>query len=118
MSANARSRARAGFAALIGIVAVGVVAPPVRAQQSLADVARKEEERRKTIAAPAKVYTNKDLNAAPAGSAPTLSAPAATRPADDAPKAAEGGAPKLAETDEKAPAKDQKYWAARLKSLQ
>ena len=33
---------------------------PVRAQ-ALADVARKEEERRKTVAQPGKTYTNKDL---------------------------------------------------------
>ena len=36
--------------------------------QTLADVARKEEERRKTIREPAKVYTNKDLTAPPPGS--------------------------------------------------
>jgi len=38
--------------------------------QSLADVARKEEERRKATPEAAKVYTNKDLNAAPAPSTP------------------------------------------------
>jgi hypothetical protein len=121
MSANATSRARAAIAALLGVVAAGLIAPPARAQ-SLADVARKEEERRKTVAAPAKVYTNKDLNAVPAGSPPAVSAPATSKPADEAPKTANGDAkgttPKAAEGDDKGPAKDQKYWAGRLKNLQ
>jgi hypothetical protein len=124
MSATATSRARAGIAVLAGVIAVGLIAPPAWAQAavSLADVARKEEERRKTVAAPAKVYTNKDLNAVPAGSPPTPSASASTKPADDAPKTAEGDAKgkdsKAAEADAKAPARDQQYWAARLKNLQ
>ena len=123
MSATATSRARAGIAALLGVVAVGLIAPPAWAQAvSLADVARKEEERRKTVVAPAKVYTNKDLNAVPAGSPPTPSASAATKPADGAPKTAEGDAkataPKAGEADDKAPGRDQKYWAGRLKNLQ
>ena len=121
MSAKATWLARACIATFLGITAVGLIAPPARGQ-SLADVARKEEERRKTIAAPAKVYTNKDLNAVPAGSPPTASAPASTKPADDAPKTAEGDAkgtaPKPAEADDKAPARNQKYWADRLKTLQ
>jgi hypothetical protein len=118
MSANATSRA--GIAALLGVIAAGLIAPPARAQ-SLAEVARKEEERRKTVTVPAKVYTNKDLNAVPAGS-PTVSSPAPAKPADEAPKTADGdaksSAPKTAEADDKAPAKDQKYWATRLKNLQ
>jgi hypothetical protein len=85
--------------------------------QSLADVARKEEERRKTLTAPAKVYTNKDLNAVPAGSSPP--APAA-KPPDDSAKAADGDAkadPAKLPAD-KGTAKDQGYWAGRLKALQ
>jgi hypothetical protein len=120
MSANAASRARAGIAALLAVIAVGLFAPPALAQ-SLADIARKEEERRKTVAAPAKVYTNKDLNAVPAGS-PTVSSPAPAKGADEAPKTADGdaksSAPRTAEADDKPPAKDQKYWATRLKNLQ
>jgi len=124
MSATATSRARASIAALLGVIAVGLIAPPAWAQaaQSLADVARKEEERRKSVTAPAKVYTNKDLNAVPAGSPQPSSAPAATKPGDAAPKTGEsdtkGTAPKPADADDKGPAKDQKYWAGRLKGLQ
>jgi hypothetical protein len=82
--------------------------------QSLADVARKEEERRKTIPQPAKVYTNKDLSAAPPASTPPPPAAAAT-PAD-AKSATEKDAGATAK--DQAPAKDRAYWAGRLKALQ
>jgi len=120
MSAKATSRAHAAVAALLGIVMAGLTAPPARAQ-SLADIARKEEERRKTVAAPAKVYTNKDLHAVPSDSS-NASAPAPAKPADEVPKAADAdgksSAPKTANADDKASANDQKYWAGRLKALQ
>ena len=51
----------------------------VGAGQSLADVARKEEERRKTLAGGAKVYTNHDLAPVPGGG-PSLPLPI---PGDD-----------------------------------
>ncbi len=84
-------------------------ASAVRAQ-SLADVAKKEEERRKTLSAPTKVYTNKDLNAVPAPP------PAPSKPAD----AANGdkAAKDALVADDKEPKKDQAYWAGRLKKLQ
>src|SRR5262245_27035347 len=59
-----------------------VRAPHLRAQ-SLADVAREEEARRKTIKSPSKVYTNKDLVPVPPRSAPPLSAPGAAPPTSD-----------------------------------
>jgi hypothetical protein len=88
--------------------------------QSLADVARKEEERRKTIPRPAKVYTNKDLSAAPPASTPPP--PAAAAPADA--KGAKETDKSATEKDagaaakDQAPAKDRAYWAGRLKALQ
>jgi hypothetical protein len=84
--------------------------------QSLADVAKKEEERRKTLPEVAKVYTNKDLTAVPAGSTPS---PPASKPGDaskDAGKAAKDAKDK--DDKDKEPAKDQAYWAGRLKTLQ
>jgi hypothetical protein len=96
------------------IVAVLVAAMPVFAQ-SLGDLAKKEEERRKKIHDPAKVYTNKDLGSAPAPSTPPAAPDAAAAtpaaPADAAAKDKEA-APK-----EKDPARDQAYWAAKGKSL-
>ena len=79
--------------------------------QTLADVAKKEEDRRKTAAAPAKVYTNKDLGpSAPAAPATPAAAPAA-KAGDD--KAAAGK-----EGTEKEEPKDQAYWSSRMKALQ
>lgn len=100
---------------LIGVSLALGLASPLWAQ-SLGDLAKKEEERRKAITTPAKVYTNKDLNAVPESTTPP---PAASTPADTPAagtkdtkdtKDASGG------TD--APVKDQKYWSDRLKALQ
>jgi predicted RNase H-like nuclease (RuvC/YqgF family) len=77
--------------------------------QTLADVAKKEEERRKKAPAPAKVYTNKDLSPTPTA-AP---APAATAPAA---KAADDKAGK--DTTAKEQPKDQEYWSSHMKALQ
>lgn len=93
--------------------------------QSLADVARKEEERRKANPESTKVYTNKDLNAAPAPSTPAP-APASSTPAGgtkDSKETKDAKDPKA--SDDKAkdatvkePVKDRAYWAGRLKALQ
>jgi hypothetical protein len=64
----------------IFLVVVTVVLPlkTVVFAQSLADVARQEEERRKAIKKPSKVYTTEDLRRDSSGSTPTtVSAPAA-----------------------------------------
>ena len=94
--------------------------------QSLADVARKEEERRKQTPPAEKVYTNKDLGAVPPSSMPP--------PADDAKdadkgkdkdkdSAAAGGEKPADKTDRAADkskadgaAKDQKYWHDRMQA--
>jgi hypothetical protein len=93
------------------------VAPGVRLAraQSLADVAKKEEARRKTVPEAVKVYTNKDLSAQPPGSPPP---PAAAKPAktEDAPKDGETKDPKDAK--DKEPAKDKSYWSGRMSKLQ
>jgi len=99
-------------AAVLLLVGVGLVAAPARAQ-SLADVAKKEEERRKTVAAPAKVYTNNDLKAVPASATPAVT------PAGDAASAAGDAKAKDAKgKDGDEPVKDQKYWSGKLKTLQ
>jgi|SRR5581483_9586695 len=107
---------------IVAIVAGLAYATPLAAQ-SLADVAKKEEERRKEIKAPSKVLTNKDLGDAPAPTSSTPSAssapsdtpaPDASRTPKDADKPSGGGA---ADKDG-ATVKDQKYWSAKMKSLQ
>lgn len=114
-----------GFVALVPIATLLCTALPLAAQ-TLGDVAKKEEERRKAVEKPSKVYTNKDLGSTPTSAAPTPAAagPAdATKPADNANKADKKDEAKDAEKDkkekqDKEPAKDQKYWADRKKALQ
>jgi hypothetical protein len=110
---------------------VAGLAVPDAAGQSLADVARKEEARRKTGQGTVKVYTNDDLRPVPAttappgpataGSAPAAAVPspaapspaAAVTPAADAvPAASSGAAPAGAPT-----VKDQAYWSGRMRQL-
>jgi hypothetical protein len=109
-------RAKIFAAALVGVAALRAGQPLMAQTLSLADVARQEEERRKTIKKPAKVITNSDLRNAPtvipaaAGAAPALP------PADSTPvvSASSGGAGSGG--GEKP--KDQAYWSGRVKTLQ
>jgi len=116
---------------LLALALAGSVRP-VRAQ-SLADVARKEEERRKTVKDAGKTLSNKDLPNTPASStdanpAPVVpEAPAADAASSDGQsKAADGadtaGTAGTAGTDDKdkngESPKDQKYWGNRMKNLQ
>jgi hypothetical protein len=97
------------------LLSVGIAAP--LAAQTLADVARQEQERRKAIKKPAKVLTNQDLRAA-TGTAPP--ATTETTPATGTtPPAADGQKPAAdAEKKPEEPAKDQAYWSGRWKDLQ
>jgi|KBSSwiS6_1023812.scaffolds.fasta_scaffold34652_1 hypothetical protein len=118
------------FVTVIGLAAG--FAPSVHGQ-SLADVARKEQERRQAGKSGTKVYTNGDLktpsepesNPAAAASGAADSATADKKPAE-----ARTDAKTDAKGDEKAPAKDAKaadkgdkgdkdqaYWSARMKQL-
>ena len=101
----------------------------VSGAQGLAEVARAEEARRKTVRAPSRTYTNDDLKGdnngatvaspAPSTAAPATSTPAATpaqagKPAPPAakPDAAKDGA------NEEEPKKDEKYWRDRITAAQ
>jgi hypothetical protein len=100
-------------------VAMLLACAAVSGAQGLADVARAEEARRKTVRAPSKTYTNDDLKGdnngatvaspSPSGAAPASPAPAATAakpdPAKDAAK-------------EQEPKKDEKYWRDRMTAAQ
>ena len=99
--------------ALLTIVAVGLGSVPV-AGQTLADVAKKEEERRKTVKPSDKTYTNKDLGTLPPG---TPSPPPA-KPAPSTDAAAKETEKPAEQEKEKEPVKDQAYWAGRMKELQ
>jgi len=98
---------------------------PVRAQ-SLAEVARKEEERRKAIAAPSKVITNADLRPAPRPASsvePKADDKAGDKGGDkdaaskDALAKDAAAAKEPAKDTPKAPVKDQAYWTDRVKNV-
>jgi hypothetical protein len=106
--------------ALFGAVRV------VRAQ-SLADVAKKEEERRKTVKDPGKTFTNKDLPDRPAPSTsasddagkatpPAAAAQPANGPGADQDKTTDAGKSDNDKDGDKT--KDQKYWGDRMTALQ
>jgi hypothetical protein len=94
--------------------------------QSLGEVAREEEARRKDIKQPAKIYTNKDLvsvpppASAPEGSKPPSAAVPATgdrdgdKSGDADPRSGDGKGP--GGKGQGAP-KDQAYWSGRMKAL-
>lgn len=82
--------------------------------QSLADVAKAEEARRKTVKSGAKVYTNEDLGRTPATSAaptPSAASNSATTKAADA-------AAKPEQEKPVDPAKTEKYWKDRAAAIQ
>lgn len=104
---------------IVVLLSPGVLAP--LAAQSLAVVARQEQERRKAIKKPAKVLTNKDLGGA-SGTAPPVTPAAAAPDASGTTPAAAGkdGQKPAADAEKKPeePAKDQAYWSGRWKDLQ
>ena len=112
----------------IGLICASMIlaSASALAAQSLADVARKEEARRKTVAEPAKVYTNKDLKPVPAPPSAAAATPevktdekaASEKPEkEDSAKPADKAA-SAAKESTKEPVKDQAYWSGRLKAAQ
>ena len=81
------------------------------ASQNLADVARAEEARRKTVKGSGKVYTNDTLRGVDGGEAPTPpQRPAGSPTGTDAKPAPTPGAPAAAPDR----SKDEKYWRDRI----
>jgi hypothetical protein len=106
---------------LCSLTLIGLLAwPPAAGAQSLADIARAEEARRKTVRAPAKVYTNEDLKRdGGAASAPAPATTATATPAEGAPATTvtatpAEGAPATPEATPGAPKKDEKFWRDRV----
>lgn len=90
------------------VLALALALPPAAAAQSLGDVARKEEARRKQVSGQGKVYTNDALKdgamappPVPSQATPSLSG-AQDKPGEKAPEQADD------------PRKDEKYWRARV----
>jgi hypothetical protein len=86
--------------------------------QSLGDLARKEEERRKAVKTPGKLYTNESLRPEP-GSVPAAAAPspsgAAVPPSPSGPPPAAAGGPTKPDTPA-ADTKDEAYWRQRIQA--
>jgi hypothetical protein len=128
----------ATFPLLLLLTAGLVLIPSLVHAQSLADVAKKEQERRKQQGEKGKVYTNKDLASVPPSSVPPAPEPApsssggdaASQPPRSDDKGASGSKTDGSKTDggkadnadkssaEKDKAKDPAYWAERKKGLQ
>jgi len=100
----------------LACIAVLAVATPL-ASQSLADVARAEEARRKAVRGKAKIYTNESLRGADGAEPPTpppVPAPTPTAPSDAPAKPAATPGAKPSASAAADPAKDEKYWRSRL----
>lgn len=122
---------------LLLLAVVGIAVQSVAVAQSLADVARKEQARRKTVKKTAPVYTNKDVRPSsgpadappPAGAATAAAAEGAAPAAAGEPPAAgqdttagaegseaEGGKPdEASRTDEEQRADDEARWRERMR---
>ncbi|MGE0039887.1 MAG: hypothetical protein AB7H88_02620 [Vicinamibacterales bacterium] len=97
------------------VLALLVAVPAVAAGQSLADVARAEAARRKSVDEPVKVYTNESLK--PDFTRPTPAAPSTGSPPPAAalpPDAPATDAPAPPAAPSAAPERDQAYWSARI----
>ena len=93
------------------VLVMALAIPSMAAAQSLGDVAKQEEARRKKVAAPGKVYTNDVLkggDVAPSPPQTESSASGSTTPESQA------GEKAPEQTDDKR--KDEKYWRGRMES--
>lgn len=98
---------------LVAVVLGLVLVPSLRAQ-SLGDVARQEQERRKTVA-PGRVYTNDNLKPSPTStSAPEAAAPSPSQAQAPSQPAASDAAKDAVRTD--SPKRDEAYWRERLQA--
>ena len=94
----------------LALVVIALWAMPAEAQ-SLADIARKEQARRKQVQKAARVITNKDLRAVPPSAAPPppAAAPAEAPQAQPAPEAPEAPVDEDAQRE-----KDEEAWRSRM----
>jgi hypothetical protein len=82
---------------------------------SIADVAKAEEARRKSVRKPAKVYTNGDLRT---DVSPGVPAPAPAAPGSTTPTTGDNKTPGAPATPAAPKGAGQEYWAARMKAAQ
>jgi hypothetical protein len=99
----------AAFAVALSVV--GVVEPG--SGQSLGELARQEESRRKAVKRPGKVYTNQSLRPAPGEAVPTPPKPPAPAPEQPAAEPVQPPKPPLAEPVPD-PRRTPEYWRQRM----
>ncbi len=95
---------------ILGVLGLAA-APAIVASQSLADIARREEARRKAITEPSKVYTNESLrpDSAKGTPPPSNATPATPEPSTQVPEVVLPGG-----KVDPATVKDQAYWSGRM----
>ena len=100
----------------ISVAALVLTSVSQAAPQSLADVARAEQARRKATTGPTKTYTNDDLaKADDFPPSPPATGPAAAAPAKPAtPEAKAAASDKPAQPASPAAVRDEKYWRTRM----
>ncbi len=113
MRAQSNRRVRRLIEAVMLLAAFCVMVPSALGQ-TLADVARQEEARRRSIKKPAKVYTNASLKPAPSGEGVPVGTPLVTVPAEQPPPAANAQPAAPEATAQADPAKDEAYWRKRI----
>jgi hypothetical protein len=94
-------------------VGLGVAASGRAQTPSLGELAKQEQERRKTQKTPAKVYTKKDLPPSPPSPPPPPAGSSTTAPSVDESKQAE----KKPVEDEKEDEKDEAWWKNRINQV-
>ena len=99
--------------ALLAVALLAVAVPG--SAQSLAEIAKREQARRKATPAPAKTYTNDDLKQVtpPSGTAAKPGDEQA-KPGDSKPLAAKPEPEKVDSTKPAEPAKDESYWRGKI----
>src|SRR3989442_10638328 len=98
-----------GLVAALALLLLSGAITALRAQ-SLADVAKKEEERRKSLKESGKTYTNSDLHSVPPATATAASSAEPAKPATRTPSDADKD--KKAAAKDKDPPKDKADWLA------
>jgi len=103
------------FAAFVLFAGLAACRPVLA--QSLGDISKQEEERRKDVKEPAKVYTNKDLSTPPSFASAEEKPAGETAPAASADTSSDSAKAGAANEPAKDP-KDQKYWSGHRKDLE
>lgn len=103
---------------LLAIVLSLVAMPVAAAGQSLADIARQEEARRKSVKAPGKVYTNEtlkgDITKSPVPTPADRTAPVPPAPSTKVPEVNLPGGKVEPPASEKSPEKEEAKWRERM----